>query len=242
MERLQKVMAAAGIGSRRKCEELIAAGRVKVDGIVVKELGTRVGEEAAIHVDGKLLKQERKLYIILNKPAGYVTTLKDTHNRPTIMELVPNKERVYPVGRLDMDTEGLLLLTNDGELTHQLLHPSSQVIKVYKAKITGRILPKTLDQLAKGVPLEDGMTAPARVRLLSGAATSSEVELAIHEGRKHQVKRMLAWFGHKVLKLERTGFGSLTLEGLARGRCRPLKHSEVQELKKAEQISSQKHK
>jgi pseudouridine synthase len=232
-ERLQKVLAAAGVASRRKCEELIAAGRVRVNGEVVTAMGIKVSPQDRIEVDGIPVKRdEAMVYYILNKPAGYITTVRDTHGRPTVMSLVPATTRVFPVGRLDMDTQGLLLLTNDGELANALLHPSAQVDKVYRVTVAGQVREQAIAMLEKGVQLEEGRTAPAKVRVLGYRDGRTRLELTIHEGRKRQVKRMFQAVGHRVLKLERIKFAFLTLSGLERGKYRTLTDEEVQGLKK----------
>jgi 23S rRNA pseudouridine2605 synthase len=233
VERLQKVLAAAGVASRRKCEELIAAGSVSVNGEIVTALGYKVGPEDELAVDGRKIDRDvRYVYYLLNKRGGYVTTVSDTHGRPTVMDLVPKEPRVYPVGRLDLDTQGLLLLTNDGELTNALLHPSREVDKVYRAVVAGQVSDVALARLAAGVELEDGMTAPAKVRRLSMTPRQTVMEITIHEGRKRQVKRMFAAFGCRVLALERIGFAFLTLGGLKRGQFRKLTRDEVAGLKR----------
>lgn len=241
VERLQKALAAAGVASRRKCEELIAAGRVKVNGEVVTAMGVKVTPQDLLEVDGIPVKRNEALvYYILNKPAGYITTVRDTHGRPTVMSLVPDSPRVFPVGRLDMDTQGLLLLTNDGDLAHALLHPSAQVDKVYRVTVAGQVQEQEVKLLERGVQLEDGRTAPAKVRILGYRDGRTRLELIIHEGRKRQVKRMLQAVGHRVLKLERIKFAFLTLSGLERGQYRTLTAEEVQGLKKISRNRGQK--
>ncbi|HBI56898.1 MAG TPA: pseudouridine synthase [Firmicutes bacterium] len=232
MERLQKVLAAAGVASRRKCEEIIAAGRVSVNGQIVTAQGFKVGPVDQVSLDGKPVeKAETHVYYLLNKPAGLITTVTDTHGRPTVMDLVPKQPRVYPVGRLDLDTEGLLLLTNDGELTNSLLHPSREVEKVYRAVAAGQVTDADLARLAAGVELEDGLTAPAAVKLTERTPRRTVLEITIHEGRKRQVKRMFLAVGHKVSHLERIRFAFLTLSGLERGKYRNLTSQEIQGLK-----------
>lgn len=231
MERLQKVLAAAGVASRRKSEELILAGRVRVNGEIITALGTKVSTKDRIEVDGTEIRSEPLVYYLLNKPSGYVTTVSDTHGRPVVTDLVPDYPRVYPVGRLDLDTEGLLILTNDGDLTNGLLHPSSVIDKIYRAVVLGNVESHSVDALAQGVELEDGKTSPAKVKLLERRSSKSVIELSIHEGKKRQVKRMLAAVGHKVVYLERIGFAFLTLAGLARGKFRQLSNDEIKNLK-----------
>jgi len=226
-ERLQKVLAQAGYGSRRVCEILIAEGRVTIDGRVA-ELGNRVDPTShVVCVDGRMVAiDDTKVYYLLNKPAGVVTTAYDPQGRPTVVELVESDARIFPVGRLDMNTEGLLILTNDGRLTHLLTHPSSGVEKEYLAHIEGDPSPQALRQLRDGVELEDGRTAPAQVSRLS----ESLIRLVIHEGKNRQVRRMCEAVGHKVIRLVRTRIGTLTDTGLAPGKSRQLTQSEVRKL------------
>jgi 23S rRNA pseudouridine2605 synthase len=229
-ERLQKVLAAVGLGSRRACEELIAEGRVTVDGEVAI-LGRRVDPEAArVEVDGVPISVRPGLvHYLLNKPAGVVTTASDPQGRPTVLDLVPPEPRVFPVGRLDAATEGLLLLTNDGDLTHRLTHPSFGVEKEYLAEVETPPTRGELRRLREGVELEDGRTAPARVTLVPPRA----VRLVIHEGRNRQVRRMLDAVGHPVLRLVRTRIGPLTDRRLRPGEWRPLTSAEVRDLESA---------
>jgi len=232
MERLQKVLAAAGVASRRRCEELISAGRVKVNGEIVTTMGIKVGPEDELEVDDQPVSSSEPLvYYLLNKPAGYVTTVSDTHNRRKVVDLVPDNPRVYPVGRLDLDTEGLLLLTNDGELTNALLHPSSEVDKIYRVVAAGDVKNEAIKQLAKGVELEEGVTAPAKVKLVERRERRTVMEITIHEGQKRQVKRMLRAVGHGVIHLERIAFAFLNLSGLERGKFRHLNSQEIKGLK-----------
>ena len=224
-ERLQKILAQAGVASRRNAEKLIAAGRVAVDGKAITELGAKV-EAADVHitVDGKPLPaQEAHVYFLLNKPKGYITTAHDDRGRRTVLDLLPEvKERIYPVGRLDNNTEGLLLLTNDGALTNGLLHPKQEVDKTYVARVQPAPTEQALVHLTEGVKLEDGMTAPALVRLLSSDGDEARVEITIHEGRNRQVRRMFAAVGCDVKALKRKSFAGLTLAGVPRGTHRPL--------------------
>ena len=232
-ERLQKVLAQAGVASRRHAEELILAGRVSVDGTCVRELGVKVDvARARITVDGKPLAQrERHVYFLLNKPKGYLSTAKDERGRRTVLDLLPEvKERIYPVGRLDNHTEGLLLLTNDGALMNGLLHPRYQVEKTYIARVTPSPSAQALIQLTEGVLLEDGKTAPALVRVVGREAGEARVEITIHEGRNRQVRRMFAAVGSDVRALKRIAFAGLTLEGVKRGAHRPLTAAEVAHL------------
>jgi len=229
-ERLQKVLARVGIGSRRVCEDLIAEGRVLVDGEVAV-LGRRVDPETAlIEVDGAPVGVRPDLvHYILNKPAVVVTTADDPQGRPTVVGLVPNEPRVFPVGRLDVDTEGLLLLTNDGELAHRLTHPSYGVEKEYVAEVEGLPTRAVLRRLREGVELDDGPTAPARATLVD----PSVVRLTIHEGRNRQVRRMCEAVGHSVVRLIRTRIGPLADRSLAPGAWRELTGAEVRSLQRA---------
>ena len=229
-ERLQKVLARVGIGSRRVCENLIAEGRVLVDGETAV-LGRRVDPETAlIEVDGAPVGVRPDLvHYVLNKPAGVVTTADDPQGRPTVVGLVPNEPRVFPVGRLDVDTEGLLLLTNDGELAHRLTHPSYGVEKEYVAEVEGLPTRAVLRRLREGVELDDGPTAPARATLVD----PSVVRLTIHEGRNRQVRRMCEAVGHSVVRLVRTRIGPLADRSLAPGAWRELTGDEVRSLQRA---------
>ena len=229
-ERLQKVLARAGFGSRRACEELIEDGRVTVNGEVAV-LGRRVDPEGdRVAVDGVPLSIRPGLvHYLLNKPRGVVTTASDPQGRPTVVALVPGQPRVFPVGRLDADTEGLLLLTNDGDLAHRLTHPRYGVEKEYLAEVEGRPSPAAVRRLREGVDLEDGRTAPARVALVPPNA----LRLTIHEGRNRQVRRMCEAVGHPVLRLVRTRIGPVADRRLAPGRWRPLTVEEVRALEEA---------
>jgi 23S rRNA pseudouridine2605 synthase len=229
-ERLQKVLARAGIASRRVGEELIEAGRVRVNGEVAV-LGRRVDPETdQIEVDGALIGVRSGLvHYLLNKPAGVVTTAADTHGRPTVVELVPSEPRVFPVGRLDLETEGLLLLTNDGELTHRLTHPSYGVDKEYLAEVEGAPSRGAVRSLRDGIELDDGMTAPAKVALVAPTL----LRITIHEGRNRQIRRMCEAIGHPVVRLVRTRIGPLGDERLKPGEWRALDQDEVRKLERA---------
>ena len=229
-ERLQKALARAGLGSRRLCEELIADERVTVNGVVAT-LGDRVDpDHDEVTVDGVVVGVRPGLvHYVLNKPAGVVTTADDPQGRPTVVELVPSEPRVHPVGRLDLDTEGLLLLTNEGELTHRLTHPSFGVDKEYLAEVEGTPSRGALRRLREGVDLDDGRTAPARVSLLSDHV----VRITLHEGRNRQVRRMCEAVGHPVRRLVRVRIGPLVDRQLAPGEWRELTGAEVQELRLA---------
>jgi 23S rRNA pseudouridine2605 synthase len=236
-ERLQKVLARAGFGSRRVCEEFIEDGRVEVNGEVAV-LGRRVDpEHDRVTVDGVTIPVRPGLvYYLLNKPAKVVTTASDPEGRPTVIDLVPAEPRVFPVGRLDWDTEGLLLLTNDGDLAHGLTHPSRGVPKTYLAEVSGIPTRGTLRRLREGVDLEDGRTAPAKARLAQATATGSALELVIHEGRNRQVRRMCEAVGHPVRRLVRTRFGPLGDNRLAPGQWRVLTQGEIRALYAAIQV------
>jgi 23S rRNA pseudouridine2605 synthase len=223
--RLNAYLARAGVASRRGADELIKAGRVLVNG-EPGQLNTFVQSRDRVEVDGKRVALQKLTYILLNKPAGVVTTASDPHGRPTVVDLVPRATRVVPVGRLDADTTGALLLTNDGQLSHRLAHPRYGVEKVYEAEVEGEPDDDALQHLRDGVELEDGVTAPARVRRL-GANT---IELAIHEGRNRQVRRMLEAVGHPVVRLHRSVYAGLTSKGLETGEWRELEHHEVEQL------------
>ena len=233
-ERLQKVLARAGLGSRRVCEELVADGRVTVNGEVAR-LGRRVDpEHDAVELDGvPVVVRDDLVYYLLNKPTGYVSTASDPEGRPTVVELVPDSPRVFPVGRLDYDTEGLLLLTNDGDLTHRLTHPRFGVVKTYLAEVEGDPSPATVRALREGVELDDGRTAPARVNVVQRRDATAAVELGIHEGRNRQVRRMCEAVGHPVVRLVRTRIGPLRDGSLKPGKWRALTPVEVRRLYEA---------
>ena len=230
-DRLQKVLAQAGLGSRRACEILIDEGRVEVNGEVAR-LGRRVNpEHDRVSVDGVTIPVRPGLvYYLLNKPAKVVTTASDPEGRPTVVDLVPAEPRVFPVGRLDWDTEGLLLLTNDGDLAHGLTHPSRGVPKTYLAEVSGVPSRGALRQLREGIDLDDGRTAPAKARLAQTTPTGSALEIVIHEGRNRQVRRMCEAIGHPVRRLVRTRFGPLHGNRLAPGQWRPLTQAEIRAL------------
>lgn len=232
--RLQKFLSAAGVTSRRAAEELIRQGRVKVNGHIVTDMGQVVDlVKDEVRVDGRKVAApaSAREYILLHKPAGFVTTLQDPYGRPTVRELLKDIAiRVYPVGRLDMDTSGLLLMTNDGGLANRLTHPSYGVEKEYLARIRGLPPLSVLSGLERGVELEDGLTAPAKVRLIKGGKQNSVLALTIREGRNRQVRRMLEVVGHPVTRLKRVRYGPLTLAGLSEGEWRHLEIGEVAEL------------
>jgi 23S rRNA pseudouridine2605 synthase len=232
--RLNAYLARAGVASRRGAEELIRAGRVRVNGEPAG-LATIVHAKDVVELDGRRLTPEPLAYVILNKPAGVVTTARDPHRRPTVVGLVRHPRRIVPVGRLDADTTGALLLTNDGDLAHRLAHPRYEVEKVYEAELEGSPAEDALRRLREGVELGDGPTAPARVRVLRRRDDTSLLELAIHEGRKHQVKRMCAAVGHPVRRLHRSRYAGLGVDGLDRGEWRELVPEEVEALRRRAQ-------
>jgi 23S rRNA pseudouridine2605 synthase len=224
--RLNAYLARAGVASRRGADELIKAGRVRVNGDP-GALNTFVGAGDTVEVDGKRVEKQQLAYLLLNKPPGVVTTARDPHGRPTVVELVPPDTRVVPVGRLDADTTGALLLTNDGPLAHRLAHPRYEVDKVYEVEVEGDPDEDALGRLREGVDLDDGRTAPAEARRLG----PGRLELTIHEGRKHQVKRMCEAVGHPVHRLHRSRYAGLDLRGLAPGEWRELTGQEVAALR-----------
>ena len=234
--RLQKYMAMCGVAARRKCEEIILSGRVKVNGQVIDQMGTQVEEGDVVELDGiAITPQENKRYIIYHKPAGEVTTVSDEKGRETVMDRFRDfEERIYPVGRLDYDSEGLLLLTNDGEMAQRLTHPSCEVDKVYLARVTGNPSNEAIDRMRRGVFMEgdDRRTYPATVRVVRDESLFSDIVVTIHEGRNRQVRRMFDAVGHKVLLLRRIRFGPLELGDLKRGEWRELTQQEIEELRR----------
>ncbi len=234
VERVQKILAASGLGSRRACEELIAQGRVSVDGRTVT-LGAKADpREQVIAVDGERVPVNPELvYLLLNKPRDVVTTADDPQGRPKVTDLVPASPRVYPVGRLDRDTEGLLLLTNDGELSHRLAHPRYEIEKTYLAKVRGPVKRRAMRALREGVELDDGLAVARSVREMGESGERVLLELTISEGRKREVRRMLAAVGHPVERLARVRIGPISLGDISPGKYRPLNNAEVRELYKA---------
>ncbi len=224
--RLNAYLARAGVASRRGADELIKAGRVRVNG-EPGQLNTLVEEDDRVELDGLPVTAQRLAYVLLHKPPATVTTARDPHGRQTVVDLVPREPRVVPVGRLDADTTGALLLTNDGPLANRLAHPRYGVEKVYEAEVEGEPDDAALEALRTGIDLDDGRTAPARVRRLA----PKKIELVLHEGRNHQVRRMLEAVGHPVVRLHRSAYAGLTLEGLEPGRWRELEPSEVERLR-----------
>ncbi len=233
MERLQKVIAQSGFCSRRKAEKLILEGKVCVNGTKITQLGTKVSYDDVILVNGKLLeKKEDKVYYLLNKPRGVVTTSSDEHQRKTVLDFIPEEKRIYPVGRLDYDTTGVLLLTNDGELTNLLIHPRNHVEKTYIAKVEGLVSKIDIENLCKGIFIDGKKTARAKARIkkIDKKSNTTLVELTICEGRNHQVKKMLEGINHPVIKLKREKFSFLTAAGLKSGEYRRLTVKEVKKL------------
>ncbi len=229
MIRLQKYIADCGVASRRKAEELILQGSVKVNGSVVSEMGIKVGEGDLVEVNGEVIKPENnKVYILLNKPSGYVTTAKDQFGRPTVLDLLKGiQERVFPVGRLDYETTGLLILTNDGDFTHKMTHPKHEIEKAYLATIAGIPTEDEIVRFERGLEIEDYTTAPAKLRIVTPNERACVVEVTIHEGKNRQVRKMCEAIGHPVLSLKRISLGKLSLCNLAEGDWRELTQEEV---------------
>ncbi|MGL4731582.1 MAG: pseudouridine synthase [Clostridium sp.] len=237
-ERLQKYMASCGVASRRKCEEIILDGRVRVNDNIINELGFKVDKNKDIvKVDGKKIQpEERKVYIALNKPTGYVSTVSDERGRKTIIDLVDIEERIYPIGRLDYDTSGLILLTNDGEIYNKVIHPRVEKNKVYIATVKGVVTIKDIEKLCNGVDIGGYVTAPAKCRILKVNTKDiknplSEIELIIHEGKNRQVRKMCDSVNHKVIRLKRLSVGNIKLGNLKEGQYRHLTESEIKYLK-----------
>lgn len=233
MERLQKIIANRGYTSRRKAEELIENGKVKVNGHIIKELGVKVEENALIEVEGKVLESDNKLYYLFYKPEGVISSTKDEKGRKTVLDFFPEvNKRIYPVGRLDYDTSGIILLTNDGDFSNNMMHPKNEIDKVYTAKIEGIISGYSLKQLKDGVKIDGFKTSKAKVKLrtINKKNKTSIIELIIHEGKNHQVKRMFESIGHRVISLKRERIAFLDLSGLKKGEYRPLNIKEVKKL------------
>ncbi len=234
LERLQKVMSEFGVASRRKCEEIIAEGRVKVNGTIVIEQGFKVDKDKdTIEVDGKAIKSpDALLYILLNKPTGYITSVKDQFGRPTVLDLLKGiSTRVFPIGRLDYDTEGLLILTNDGDLTYRITHPKHNIDKTYRALVRGKVDSGDIDTFGRGMQIEDYVTSPALLKVNGEVKGNSIVEITIHEGKNRQVRKMCSAIGHEVIKLTRIKIGNISLQGLQTGHWRFLDEEEVNYLK-----------
>ncbi len=231
--RLNKYIASAGICSRRKADDLIANGNVKVNGAVMREMGFDVSENDRVQVNGKLIQGEKeKVYVVVNKPLGYITSMDDDKNRATVAELVADiPERLFPVGRLDYNTTGLLIMTNDGQMTYSLTHPKHEVDKTYVATVAGILSDKRLAQLRKGVDIGGFVTSPAKVKVLKQNPRSTVVEISIHEGKNRQVRKMFAAVGNKVQTLERVAIGNIRLGRLKQGHYRKLTREEIQYLR-----------
>lgn len=232
-ERLQKFMARCGVASRRKCEEIILSGRVKVNDLTVTEVGTKInGDFDKVVLDGKLLKpEEKKVYIALNKPEGYVSTVKDEKDRKTILDLVQVNERIYPIGRLDYDTSGLILLTNDGDVYNNVIHPRAIINKMYVATVVGIPTVEKLKAFDKGIDIGDYITAPGKCEIIKKLHNKCELRITIHEGKNRQVRRMCDAIGHPVVNLKRITVGKIILGDLPKGKWRYLNESEVNYLK-----------
>jgi 23S rRNA pseudouridine2605 synthase len=232
-ERLQKFMARCGVASRRKCEELILAGKVKVNKEIIRELGTKINPSIdKVEVEGVLIKpEEKKLYIALSKPVGYITTVKDEKNRKTVLDLVKVKERIYPIGRLDYNTSGLLLLTNDGDVYNRLIHPRQSINKVYIALVKGHISDKKVKIFSEGIDIGGYITAPAKIKIIKKYTNSTKVEITIHEGKNRQVRRMCEKIGNPVIELKRIKIGDIKIEGIEVGKWRYLSEKEMKYLK-----------
>jgi len=232
MERLQKVIASSGVASRRKAEELIKLKKVRVNGEIVSELGTKVSDKDVIEVNGVRINNEEKVYYLLNKPRGVITSTSDDLGRKTVVSLIDENKRIYPVGRLDYDTTGAIILTNDGEFANMMMHPSSNIDKVYVAKVKGILLPSEIVSLKNGVVLDGVKTSKAKVKVkkIDKSTNTSIVEIIIHEGKNHQVKRMFESVGKEVIKLKRERIAFLDLKGLNSGEYRKLSHKEVSKL------------
>jgi len=233
-ERLQKYIARCGIASRRKAEEIILQGNVKVNGIIVKELGSKISPEKDVVTvyNKRIQEKEEHIYIKLYKPEGYITTVKDQFNRKTVLDLVNIKERIYPIGRLDYDTSGLLLLTDDGDLANKLMHPKYHIFKTYEADIKGSISEDSINILKNGILIDGYKTAPAKVKLINRSQKNTSVQISIHEGKNRQVRKMFEKIGHRVIKLKRISFGNINLGGLMEGQWIYLTDDEIKYLKK----------
>ena len=235
-ERLQKILANAGIASRRKCEELILNGKVEVNGEIVTELGTKVSDKDTVKYNGKIVKpEEEKVYILLNKPIGYVTTAKDQFNRETVLDLIKINKRIVPVGRLDMYTSGALILTNDGEFVNMLTHPKNEVNKTYNVTVKGNITKEDVENLQNGIEIDDGyITKPAKVKILKidEEKNISRIQITIHEGKNRQVRKMCEVINKKVLALHRSKIGNIEVNNLKVGNWRYLTNKEIENLHK----------
>ena len=228
-ERLQKYMSSCGVASRRKCEEIILAGKVKVNGVLVNEVGVKVNPlKDIVEYDGKIIrKEENKVYIMLNKPEGYISSVKDEKGRATILDIVKVKERIYPIGRLDYDSSGLLLLTNDGEIYNKIIHPRVEIMKRYIAIVKGEITDKDIKKFEIGIDIGGYITAPAELKVISFDKDVSTIEIGIHEGKNRQIRKMCAALNHEVLSLKRIAIGEIKLGYLKRGEYRNLNNDEI---------------
>lgn len=230
-ERLQKYIARCGITSRRKAEELIISGKVQVNGCIVKDYVIVDDEKDVIKIDGKEIKpEENKVYIILNKPEGVITAVKDNFNRKTVLDIVKVKERIFPIGRLDYDTSGLLILTNDGDFAHEIMHPSKEIDKVYVAEVKGIPDKEDIEAFKKGIELENYITARAEMKIISKMKDTSLAEVTIHEGRKRQIRKMFGKIKHPVISLKRIKVGKLDIGNLKQGEWRYLTQTELNRL------------
>ena len=234
MERLQKVIAASGVTSRRKAEVLISEGRVSVNGVVIREMGYKVKKGDQIEVDGELIQKENKVYYVMNKPKKCLCTLDDEHDRKTVVSLIQCDERIFPVGRLDYDTSGVLILTNDGEFANMIIHPRYHLPKTYDVLIDGILETSQIKEMEKGIMLDDGMTLPAKVRVRKKdyVHKKTKFDLTIVEGRNHQVKRMVEYFDYQVTSLHRKSLGFLKVDDMSQGSYRLLKPQEVKDLRR----------
>ncbi len=228
-ERLQKFMASCGVASRRKCEEIILAGKVKVNGKIVSELGVKVNpSKDKVEYEGKIInKEENKVYIMLNKPEGYITSVKDEKGRKTILDIVKVKERIYPVGRLDYDSSGLLILTNDGDMYNKIIHPRVEITKKYIVVVEGEFKERELKKFRRGIDIGGYITAPAEIKVLKFEDNKTTIEVGIHEGKNRQIRRMCSALNHNVLALKRVAIGNIKLGNLKRGEYRPLTNEEL---------------
>lgn len=233
MERIQKLIAQAGIASRRKAEELIIQGKVKVDGVVITELGYKAKKSSVIEVDGKKIDKEEKVYFVMNKPKNILSSVSDDRGRKTVIDLIDVKERIFPVGRLDYDTTGVLLLSNDGEFANELIHPRYHVEKEYDVTVKGIFKSEELKKLQSGIVIDNKKTLPAKVVMINKDVSNGicNIQLTIREGRNHQVKKMVEYFGYRVTKLNRRRFGCIDLKGLNIGDVRRLKPFEIKKLR-----------
>ncbi|MFA7075923.1 MAG: pseudouridine synthase [Candidatus Izemoplasmatales bacterium] len=232
MERLQKIIAKAGIASRRKAEELITSGRVKVNGVIVKELGTKVSSADEVEVDNKKILVQERVYFVLYKPSGYISTTDDQFDRQAVVDLIHEKEQVFPIGRLDYDTSGVLIMTNDGDFANMLMHPKYKIEKEYYAKITGLFRKESSYKIAKGLIVDGEKLQPAKIKNVKydDKKENTYLNIIITEGKYHQVKNMFHSLGHEVVKLKRVRYGSITLDGLYEGQYRTLKPHEIKTL------------